>query len=136
MGKAQRIRYFVSAADREKGPYKLQEIEASVQSGHLSGSVLVRAENEDATRPLSEVIARARAAAESRKPSTPRRAHAEPSAEAADQGSFLLGLLAGALGGLVVLALVLRRGKPDTRTGVSVGVAVQVFLFMIGVYRC
>ena len=133
MGLAPRIRYFVSTADREEGPYLLREIEDSVRGGHLASTVHVRAENEDAARPLSEVIARLRAKADRRKPRVSQRAHPAPPVEPADQGSFLLGLVAGAIGGIVVLALVLRRGKPDTRTGVWWGVAVQVFVLLIRV---
>ena len=46
------------------------------------------------------------------------------------QGSFLLGLVAGSLGGLVVLALVWRRGKPQTLKGLYFGLAVNVALFI------
>lgn len=38
-----------------------------------------------------------------------------------EQGSFILGFIAGLIGGCIVLALVLRRGKPKTRTGVYWG---------------
>jgi len=48
--------------------------------------------------------------------------------ESVSEGSFLLGFLAGLVGGLVVLALVFRRGKPRTRTGVWWGLTVQLLL--------
>jgi hypothetical protein len=55
-------------------------------------------------------------------------------ADEQDQRSFILGFIAGVIGGCVVLALVLRRGKP-TRAGAYWGFAVQVLLFFIASSR-
>jgi len=45
-------------------------------------------------------------------------------------GSFLLGLAAGLVGGLLVLALVWRRGKRLTRQGLYFGAAINLILLL------
>ena len=45
-----------------------------------------------------------------------------------EEGSFMLGFVAGVVGGLIVVLLVLRRAKPNTRMGVWFGLVAQVFL--------
>jgi hypothetical protein len=50
-----------------------------------------------------------------------------------NKGSFLLGFAAGLVGGLVVIALVARRGKRDTQRGVYWGFALQVVLIIVDI---
>jgi predicted lipid-binding transport protein (Tim44 family) len=48
-----------------------------------------------------------------------------------DEGNFLLGLIGGLLGGCLVLALVLRRGKTMTLNGAFLGFAIQVVVVYV-----
>ncbi|NUP14022.1 MAG: hypothetical protein HOW73_48935 [Polyangiaceae bacterium] len=49
----------------------------------------------------------------------------------AEGGNFWLGFFAGALGGIIIVVLFLRRGRPDTRRGVWLGVAFQIVSFVV-----
>jgi hypothetical protein len=55
----------------------------------------------------------------------------EPAEARLVRGSFPLGFVAGLLGGLVVVALVARRGKRDTKRGVYWGFGVQVVILLL-----
>lgn len=50
--------------------------------------------------------------------------------DSSNEGSFILGFLAGAFGGLILLLLVFRRAKPQTRLGLYCGIAAQVLLLV------
>ena len=135
------MRYFIRTETGEKGPYELELIRESIRAGRLSFDAQVRPEDEDAWKPLSEVLRSGRRTVggpmqEAAGPGQLRRDVSEPNASSTDRGSFLLGFIAGLLGGCVVLALVLRRGKPDTRAGVLGGFGAQVvILLLIGLSR-
>ncbi len=61
----------------------------------------------------------------------PANAGARPSAEETDRGSFLLGVLMGVVGGLLLVALVYRRSKPSTRSGILWGAGLQILVVAI-----
>ena len=46
-------------------------------------------------------------------------------------GSFVFGLLSGALGGLILAAFVLKGAKPDTRRGVNWGLLLHIPLIFL-----
>ncbi len=52
-------------------------------------------------------------------------------APAADQGSFALGFIGGLLGGCIVFALILRRGKTMTLNGAFLGFALQLIIAFV-----
>jgi hypothetical protein len=53
-------------------------------------------------------------------------------ADSESEGSFPLGVLAGLIGGILVILLVVRRGRPATRRGVFMGALMQLlFLSML-----
>ena len=47
------------------------------------------------------------------------------------EGSYVLGLVAGLIGGIFVLLFILRRAKPKTRIGLWFGAAVQIILLLV-----
>jgi hypothetical protein len=55
----------------------------------------------------------------------------ETPASRRSSGSFALGVIGGFLGGLILIALVMRRAKPETRRGLHWGLLLQI-LFGLG----
>lgn len=49
----------------------------------------------------------------------------------ASGGSFILGLLAGLIGGVIVFLFVLRSGKPETKRGMYWGLGIGVCLYLL-----
>lgn len=130
------MRYFIQTETAEKGPYDLASIQESIRAGRLPPEVRVRPENQDGWFPADELLA-----APSLPARRPRRKASErpddgvdtavPPTSPVEGGSFLLGFVAGLLGGLVVVALVLRGGRPDTKHGAYVGFGLQVLVFCV-----
>jgi len=142
-------RYHVRSGDREKGPYTLAQLRASLRDGALGSATLVRAEDEAEARPLGEVLGMGvlaepreprRAAASGRKseraagsveladvyapPGIDEPAQAGPdSLASADRGNYWLGFALGFFGGCLAL-LLSRNAKPETRRGVGTGFVV------------
>ncbi len=150
------LRYYVIANDREKGPYTLAQLRSSQRDGALTQATRVRAENEEQSRPLSEVLGLGMLA-QPREPSRSRGRGGRPAgrldledvyappAEApvrddrdsfvpADQGSYWNGFALGFFGGCIALVFT-RKAKPETRRGVvhgfGVGLAVGFLVRMI-----
>lgn len=130
------VRYFTQGDAGEKGPYELEMLRESVRAGRLSRDAMVRPEHGDEARPLSEILATPRRPA--RRPRRRRRAErgagvrAEAAPNDATGGSYLLGFLAGAVGGVILILLVLRRARPQTRKGLLWGFALQVLVLVLG----
>lgn len=130
------MRYFIRTDTVEKGPFDLASIKESIREGRLPREVQVRQENQDEWVPADELRRTPPLAARRTRREASERDErpidtAAPSIPSAEQGSFLLGFIAGLLGGLLVVALVLRRGKPDTKVGVYLGFGLHVMVLLV-----
>ena len=140
-------RYFVLGESGEEGPYTLDVIRESIRAGRFSRDVVVRPEDGGEPQRVGDAPDAPRyeaAPTPSRRRRKPRLAsnvdstapeepeeqrYRNPSQEPG--GSFWLGFLAGALGGLIVVVLFLRRARVDTRRGVVWGFVLQLVVFLL-----
>ena len=116
-------RWYTKQGDVEKGPYEMRVIVASVESGRLRPTTLVRPEDEPDWRPLSELP-------EPPKPAKRKGAFSSVDDERRvfvdDSGSFGKGFLAGLVGGIIGLLIVrsVARGS-ETKRGALFGFCTQ-----------
>jgi hypothetical protein len=138
------VGYFLKAEDGEKGPFSLKQLKAAMKDGNVAPTAEIRQEGQLEFSPLDSVLRRRRKQTRRRTKGTqdPERRVGkeaesaskhddETETEADGEGSFLLGLLAGLIGSVLVLLLVLRRAKPATRQGVWVGAAIQLAYLLL-----
>jgi hypothetical protein len=141
-------RYYVKSGEREKGPFTLAQLAAAEIEGALGQATEVRAEGEEQTRSLGEVLGKGVLV----EPKAPRRAYLAPAKSArprgsvdmgnvyapptddapvesersslpADEGNYWLGFALGFFGGCIALIFG-RNAKPKTRQGIFTGFAV------------
>lgn len=137
-------RYFIRAAEGEKGPYTVAQLREAVEQTAISPSIEVRRDGKEKVEPLAALLRRTepdiRRALRERKPGlvagVDLDADEGPTSERsrrAIEGSYDMGLAIGFFGGLVALALSFR-AKPRTREGIRVGFLAQLvigFLFRL-----
>ena len=123
--------YYIRRDDDEQGPFTRSELRQLLREGEISRDTPARRETREEWRTTGDFLRKP-----TKKTAVPEEGEEETLVDASnadeeDQGRFILGFIAGLIGGCVVLALVLRRGKPKTRAGVYWGFGVQVLLFLI-----
>ena len=128
--------YFIRRDDDEQGPFTRVELRQLLREGEISRDTPARRETREEWRTAGDFL-RKRSKKTAAVPEEDEEETLDDASDAdeEDQGSFVLGFIAGVIGGCVVLALVLRRGKPKTRAGVYWGFGVQVLLFVIASSR-
>jgi len=123
--------YYIQREDSEQGPYTRRELRGLLRDGEVARDTPARRETREEWNTVGAVLRK-----RSKKRPMEEEEEDEPvedssGSEDEDEGSFALGFIAGLIGGCIVLALVLRRGKPKTRTGVYWGLAFQVLIFAV-----
>ncbi len=128
--------YYIRRDDDEQGPFTKVELRQLLREGEISRDTPARRETREEWRTAGDFVRkRPKKTAVVPEEDEEETLDDASNADEDDQGSFVLGFIAGLIGGCVVLALVLRRGKPKTRAGVYRGFGVQVLLFLIASSR-
>jgi hypothetical protein len=105
--------YYIRRDHGEQGPFTRSELRELLREGEISRDIPARRETREEWRTAGDFLRKR----SRKKVVVPEEDEEETlddasGADEQDQGSFILGFIAGLIGGCVVLALVLRRGKP------------------------